>query len=136
MQMTQLIAVCALAGIFCFQNLFIKKIESTEIKTFAAYWKLLRGIWSSTTNRKFSIPNQDRNNGDFIIYPDSCSLVYTNKTSGCNLVTEFIIPQYINSSTCFERYVAHHQAPQLYLQLLVYIRLWRPPVVPSEWELA
>ena len=43
--------------------------------------------------------------------------------------------QYINSSTCFERYVAHHQEPQLYLQLLVYIRLWRPPVVPSEWEL-
>jgi len=32
---------------------------------------------------------------------------------------EFIIPQYINSSTCFERYVAHHQEPQLYLQLLV-----------------
>ena len=48
----------------------------------------------------------------------------------------FIIPQYISSSTCFERYVAHHQEPQLYLQLLLYIRLWRPPVVLSEWELA
>ena len=48
---------------------------------------------------------------------------------------EFIIPQYINSLTGFERYVAHHQEPQLYLQLLVYIRLWGPPVVPSEWEL-
>jgi len=34
---------------------------------------------------------------------------------------EFIIPQYINSSTCFEHYVTHHQEPQLYLQLLVYI---------------
>ena len=44
---------------------------------------------------------------------------------------EFIILQYINSSTCFERYVAHHQEPQLYLQLLIYIRLWRPPVVLS-----
>ena len=54
----------------------------------------------------------------------------------CSLVREFIIPPYINSSTCFERYVAHHQELQLYLQLLVYIRLWGPPVVPSEWELA
>jgi len=32
---------------------------------------------------------------------------------------EFIIPHYINSSTCFERYVAHYQETQLYLQLLV-----------------
>jgi hypothetical protein len=24
---------------------------------------------------------------------------------------------YVNSSTCFERYVAHHQEPQLYLSL-------------------
>jgi hypothetical protein len=67
---------------FCFQNLFIKKIESTEIITFAAFWKLLRGLWSSTTNRKFSVRNQDRNNGDFMIYPNSCSLVCTNKTRG------------------------------------------------------
>ena len=44
---------------------------------------------------------------------------------------EFIIPQYINSSTCFERYVAHHHEPQLYLQLLVYVSLWRPSVVLS-----
>ena len=53
----------------------------------------------------------------------------------CSLEREFIIPPYINSSTSFKRYVAHHQEPQLYLQLLVYIRLRRPPVVPSEWEL-
>ena len=58
--------------------------------------------------------------------------VHRSITSSNNLVLEFIIPQYINSSTCFERYVAHHQEPQLYLQLLVYIRLWRPPVVPSD----
>jgi ribosomal protein L16 Arg81 hydroxylase len=31
-------------------------------------------------------------------------------------------PTYVNSSKCFERYVAHHQEPQLYLVL-------------SEWEL-
>ena len=42
---------------------------------------------------------------------------------------EFIIPQYIKSSTCVERYVAHHQEPQLYLKPLVYIRMWWSPVV-------
>jgi len=40
------------------------------------------------------------------------------------MVTEFVIPQFIKSSTCFERYVAHHQEPQLYLLPLVYIRMW------------
>ena len=40
----------------------------------------------------------------------------------------------LKSSTCFERYVAHHQELQLYLQPVVYIRVWWPPVVKSEWE--
>jgi len=40
---------------------------------------------------------------------------------------------FIKSSTCFERYVAHHQELQLYLQPLVYIRVWWPPVVKPEW---
>ena len=30
---------------------------------------------------------------------------------------------FIKSSICFERYVAHHQELQLYLQPLVYIRV-------------
>jgi hypothetical protein len=38
---------------FGFQNFFIKKIESTGIKTSAAYWKLLRGIWTSTKRGRF-----------------------------------------------------------------------------------
>jgi len=42
---------------------------------------------------------------------------------------------FIKSSTCFEHYVAHHQELQLYLQPLVYIRVWWPAVVKSEWEL-
>ena len=42
---------------------------------------------------------------------------------------------YIKSSTCFERYVAHHQEPQMYLQPLVYIRMWWPPVVKSKFPL-
>ena len=42
----------------------------------------------------------------------------------CNLVTEFIITPFVEGSTCFERYAAHHQELQLYLQPLVYIRMW------------
>ena len=67
---------------FGFQNLFIKKIESTGIKTSAAYWKLLRGIWSSTKYRKVSVHNQDRGTGDFMRHSDGCSSVCTNRTSG------------------------------------------------------
>jgi len=33
---------------------------------------------------------------------------------------EFIVPHYINRSTCFERYTAHHQELWLYMQSLVY----------------
>ena len=56
----------------------------------------------------------------------------TNKmqlSNGILLFHSTLIVQHVSSV------VAHHQEPQLYLQLLVYIRLWRPPVVPSEWEL-
>jgi len=59
-----------------------------------------------------------------------------NQPTRCNLVSEFIIPQFIKSSTCFERYVAHHQEPKLYLQPLVYIRMRWQPVVKSKWELS
>jgi len=34
------------------------------------------------------------------------SVEITNK---CNLVIEFIIPKFIEGSTCFERHTAHHQ---------------------------
>lgn len=78
--MTLLIAVCILARILVFKTCLLKKIESMGIKTSAAYWKLLRGIWSSPTNRKFSVHNQDRGPGDFVIHSGSCSSVYTNKT--------------------------------------------------------
>jgi hypothetical protein len=30
----------------------------------------------------------------------------------CNLVTEFIIPKFIEGSTCFERHTVHHQELQ------------------------
>ena len=32
--------------------------------------------------------------------------------SRCNPVTEFIIPKFIEGSTCFERHTAHHQELQ------------------------
>jgi len=55
----------------------------------------------------------------------------TNKmqlSSGILLFHSTLIVQHVLSV------VTHHQEPQLYLQLLVYIRLWRPPVVLSEWD--
>jgi len=33
----------------------------------------------------------------------------------CNFVTEFIIPKFIEGSTCFERHTAHHQELQTVL---------------------
>jgi hypothetical protein len=51
-----------------------------------------------------------------------------------NLVIQFIIPPFIKGSTCFERHTAHHEELELYLQPLVYIRMWWPAVVKSEWE--
>jgi hypothetical protein len=51
------------------------------------------------------------------------------------LITEFIIPPFIKGSTCFEQYAAHHQELQLYLQPLVYMCMWWPAVVKTEWEL-
>jgi hypothetical protein len=66
-----------------FQNFLLKKkIESTGIKTSAAYWKLLRGIWSSATHRKVSVRSQGRGTGDFMTHSDSCSSVCSNSTRG------------------------------------------------------
>jgi hypothetical protein len=48
---------------------------------------------------------------------------------------EFIIPPFTKGSTCFERHTAHHQELQLYLHPLVYIRMWWPAVVKSEFPL-
>jgi len=37
-----------------------------------------------------------------------CKL-HTVKPTRCNLVIEFIIPMFIEGSTCYERHTAHHQ---------------------------
>ena len=39
----------------------------------------------------------------------------------CNLVIEFIIPKFIEGSTCFERHTAHHQELQTLLCILWFI---------------
>jgi hypothetical protein len=70
------------------------------------------------------------------VYKRSQGMIQQKQPTRCNLKTEFIIPPLIKGLTCFERYAAHHQELQLYLQPLVYIRLWRPAVVRSEWELS
>jgi hypothetical protein len=37
------------------------------------------------------------------------SIFQENKPTRCNLVIEFIIPPFIEGSTCFERHTVHHQ---------------------------
>jgi len=41
----------------------------------------------------------------------------------CNLVIEFIIPKFIEGSTCFERHIIIRSS-KLYLQPLVYTLQW------------
>jgi hypothetical protein len=57
------------------------------------------------------------------------------RTAKFIIVIEFIIPPFIEGSTCFEEHTAHHQELQLYLQPLACIRMWWPAAVKSEWEL-
>jgi len=74
------------------------------------------------------------------IYTYICIYIYIyisiNNQQDATWQRNLLFHLFIKSSTCFERHVAHHQELQLYLQSLVYIRVWGPPVVKSEWELA
>ena len=45
-----------------------------------------------------------------LIFMDSCILVWLSRiTNKMQLVIEFIVPKFIEGSTCFERHTAHHQ---------------------------
>jgi hypothetical protein len=37
------------------------------------------------------------------------SMTQEKQPTGCNLVIKFIIPPFIEGSTCFEQHTAHHQ---------------------------
>jgi len=52
-------------------------------------------------------------------------------------MVEFIIPMFLNCSTCFERHTLHHQElKNCNCSLWFYIRLWLPAAVMAEWELS
>jgi len=45
-----------------------------------------------------------------LIFIDSCIVDYSVEIpTRCSFVIEFIIPKFIEGSTCFERHTAHHQ---------------------------
>jgi len=49
------------------------------------------------------------------------------RTTRCNRVVEFIIPMFLNCSTCFGRHTAHHQeVKECNCSLWFYIRFWLP----------
>ena len=44
------------------------------------------------------------------VFIDPCIVVWLSRnTNKMQLVIEFIIPKFIEGSTCFERHTAHHQ---------------------------
>jgi len=53
----------------------------------------------------------------------------------CDRVVEFIIPMFLNWSTCFERHIAHHQElKNCNYSLWFYIRFWLLAAVMAEFE--
>jgi hypothetical protein len=55
------------------------------------------------------------------------------RTNKINLVVEFIIPVFLNCSTCFGRYTAQHQELKIYnCSLWSYIRFWLQAAAMAE----
>jgi len=45
-----------------------------------------------------------------LMFMDPCIVDYSVEIpTGCSFVIEFIIPKFIEGSTCFEQHTAHHQ---------------------------
>ena len=73
-----------------------------------------------------------------LMFMDSCIVIQISQKEAtrCNRVIEFIIPMFLNCSTCFERHTAHHQElKNCNCSLWFYIRFWLPAVAMAEWEL-
>jgi len=70
--------------------------------------------------------NANGNNGN------SHKISYKEPTR-CDRVVEFIIPTFLNCSTCFGRHTAHHQELQNYnCSLWFYIRFWLQAAAMAE----
>jgi hypothetical protein len=92
-------------------------------------WKILHALDSATTMIRFTdCTCEKRMARKYSTQIRGYETLFLNMTqdkepTGCNLVIEFIIPPFIEGSTCFERHTSHHQELQLYLEPLVYIRM-------------
>jgi len=55
------------------------------------------------------------------------------KTTRCKRVVEFIIPVFLNCSTCFRRHTAHYQGlKNCNCSLWFYVRLWLPVAMMAQ----
>ena len=80
-------------------------------------WLPLNGIsWNwiceyfSKICRKTQIPLKSDKNIEYLIFMDPCLVDDSVEIPArCSFVIEFIIPKFIEGSTCFERHTAHHQ---------------------------
>ena len=64
-----------------------------------------------------------------LMFMDPCTVIQISKKepTRCNRVVEFIIPVFLNCSTCFGRHTAHHQElKNCNCNLWFYMRLWLP----------
>jgi len=77
-------------------------------KTFCSFMPfLLRNNWRPEND---SILTPYTTRVENLIFMDPCIVDDSvEKPTRCSFIIEFIIPQFIEGSTCFERHIAHHQ---------------------------
>ena len=71
----------------------------------------------------------------YLMFMDPCIIIQTsqNKPTRCDCVVEFIIPIFLNCSTCFGRHTTHHQElKNCNCSLWFYIHFWLPAAAMAE----
>ena len=69
------------------------------------------------------------------MFMDPCIVIQISQKEPkrCNRIVEFIIPKFLNCSTCFGRHTAHHQEHQnCNYSLWFYIRFWLPAAAMAQ----
>jgi len=71
------------------------------------YMVVFHRAWSTVFH---NCPKKEQCEGRNLIFMDPCIVVWLSRnTKKMQLVIEFIIPKFIEGSTCSERHTAHHQ---------------------------
>ena len=99
--------------------------ESLKSRILQIYWKVCLVLWPSfvccaevyrskkcavTGTHQLKSQCRKRNIIHSLIFTDPCIVVWLSRnTNKMQFVIEFIIPKFIEDSTCFERHTAHHQ---------------------------